>query len=126
MKTKQIIAVILFTLLIIVKLFIDIHLYNAGGVNSHVLGPLLIAIGLCICSILGGLYSIPMWFLCYWAVFDSMYGLFIGQSLLYIGTTARLDILQHTYPVLQWLKYILAVISVWFFIKNRLRSKSIF
>jgi hypothetical protein len=119
MTRKLFIAIIIFVLTIAGKLSFDIHLYFAGGVNNHIEGPIIVFICLIGCSLLGGFTSIPMWPLVYWPVFDTLYALFIGQGPFYIGTTAKLDILQHDYPVLQVLKYVLAIASIVFFLKAR-------
>lgn len=123
MTKKQIIALILFILTIAGKLWFDLHLYFAGGTNNHILGPAIVVVSLAVCSWLAGWYSIPMWLFVYWAVFDSLYGLFIGHGLLYIGTTAKLDILQHKYGFLQALKYLLAVASIIFYVVYSKRAK---
>ncbi len=116
---KLIAAIGLFVMTIAGKLAFDLHLYFAGGVNNHVAGPTIVFICLVGCSILGGFASIPMWPLVYWPVFDTLYALFIGQGPFYIGTTAKLDILQHSYPILQALKYVLAISSIILFLKLR-------
>lgn len=120
MNRKQIIAYILFAVTIAGKLLFDLHLYYNGGVNNHLVGPAIVLICLSICTWLAGWRSSFMWLFCYWSIFDSLYGLFIHQGLLYIGTTAKLDILQHKYHIIQILKYLFALISIIFYnFKNK-------
>lgn len=75
---------------------------------------MLVSLG--VCSWLGGWRSIAMWFFVFWMLMDSLWGLFTGYGFLYLGTTAKLDILQRDYPVIQIAKYVLAVASTAFFI----------
>lgn len=109
---KTIIAIIIFILTIAGKLIIDLHLYYSGGVNNHIIGPAIVLISLGVCSWISGWRSIPMWLFTYWALFDSMYGIFIHQGFFYIGTTAKLDILQRHYLIILWMKYILSIASI--------------
>lgn len=115
MTRRIIISLILFTIVLAGKLIVDLHLYFLGGVNNHLIGPAVVAVCIGVCSWLGGWRSIPMWLFCYWALFDSLYGVFIHQGAFYVGTTAKLDILQRQYPVLLWLKYIGAIASAAYF-----------
>lgn len=116
MTRKLFIAIILFILAMAGKLIIDLHLYYSGGVNNHTLGAVIVFACLGVCSWLSGWRSILMWFFLFWALFDSLWGLFTGNGLLYIGTTAKLDMLQRNYPIIQVSKYVLAAGSTVFFI----------
>lgn len=109
-------AFILFFAMMALKVGADVKLYQLRKVNKHVLGPALVLLGLIACSILAGWVSTPMWFFCWWVLFDGVYNLFIGQRWTFIGTTAKLDILQRKHPVLVWVKYLGAVLSVILFI----------
>lgn len=119
MTRKIFIGIILFTLTLAGKLIIDLSLYNSGGVNNHTLGAVIVFVALSACSWLSGWRSIPMYFFVFWALFDPLWGLFTGNGLLYIGTTAKLDILQRSYPVIQVAKYVLAVGGTMFFVIKR-------
>lgn len=120
MTRKLFIAIILFVLTITGKLIIDLNLYYSGGVNNHTIGAAIVFVSLGVCSWLAGWRSIAMWFFVFWMLMDSLWGLFTGNGFLYLGTTAKLDILQRDYPVIQVLKYLLAVgATVFFIIKQR-------
>lgn len=116
MSKRLIIALILFVVTIAGKLLIDLLLYFNGGENNHLVGPAIVIVSIGVSSWLAGWRSIPMWLFGYWAVFDSLYGLFIGHGLLYIGTTAMLDVLQRDHPWIQVTKYVLAVASTIFYV----------
>lgn len=116
MTRKIFIAIILFTLTLAGKLIVDLSLYYSGGVNNHTLGAAIVFICLSACSWLSGWRSIPMWFFGWWAIWDTLYALFIGQDWNYIGNTAWLDKLQINYPALQWFKYIVATVTTGMFI----------
>jgi hypothetical protein len=127
MTRKLFIAIILFVVTLVGKLVVDLNLYFNNAVNYHIFGPAVVLIVLAACSVLSGWRSIPVWLFVWWSVFDSLYGLFIHQVFFYVGTTARLDILQRTYPWIIWLKYIGAVASVIYYIvyikkKNYVRN----
>jgi hypothetical protein len=116
MNDRLIIAILLFIGILAGRLTYDLHLYFSGKQNRHVIGPLATAGALAGCSILAGWLSTPMWFFGFWAAFDAMYGLFIGQGLLYVGDTSNLDRLQHRFPALKILKFVLAIILILIFI----------
>lgn len=108
----MIIALVIFLLVLIGKLIFDLHLYFSDKPNKHFIGPIIVVIALAICSWLAGWLSIQMWFLNWWMLFDGFYGLFIGHGFFYVGTTAKLDILQRKYQLLFWFKYIAAPVSI--------------
>jgi hypothetical protein len=116
MNRKLFIAIILFILTLAGKLVIDLHLYFSGGVNHHTIGAVIVLAILVGCSILSGWKSSFMWFFNFWALFDSGWGLFSGNGFFYIGQTSKLDLLQHQYPFLQVLKYLLVVISIIYYV----------
>jgi hypothetical protein len=123
MRRQTFIAIILFVLTIALKLYFDVHLYFSGGLNNHLTGPILVACSLIICSGLTYWISFPMWFLCYWAMFDTLYALFIGQGAFYVGATAKLDIVQRDHPSVQILKYLFALLIVYIFILLNKKEK---
>lgn len=123
MKTKQIISIGIFVATLTIKLIVDLSLWKSGGENNHVIGPILVVVVLGVCSWLSGWRSIPMWLFCFWALFDSLWGLFSGNGLLYIGTTAKLDILQQKHKWLQVAKYLLAAGSIVFYFLTYKKSR---
>lgn len=116
MSKKLVVAIIIFILTLIGKLIVDLHLYFSGGINNHTIGAIIVLVSLSSCTILSGWKSLFMWFFLFWALFDSGWGLFSGNGILYIGQTSKLDILQHQYPMLQIFKYLLAIASTIFYI----------
>lgn len=116
MTRKLFIALVIFVLTLAGKLAFDLHLYYSGGVNHHLTGPAIVLVCLIGCSWLAGWLSTPMWLLGYWALFDSLWGLFTGNGAFYLGTTAWLDILQNQYPALQVAKYVLAAGATTFYV----------
>lgn len=115
MRIKIIISFILFAILIALKLLIDLNLFFSGKINNHLIGPIIVCVVIAVCSFLSGWRSIAMWLFAFWAIFDSLYGVFIHQGIFYVGTTAKLDILQRKFEILLWLKYIGAIGSTLFF-----------
>lgn len=124
MTRKLFIAIILFVLTITGKLIIDLNLYYSGGVNNHTLGAAMVVICLVACTLLAGWRSSVMWFFGFWALFDSLWGLFTGNGFLYLGTTAWLDQLQKEHHWIQIAKYVLAVAgTAWYVLKSRENDK---
>lgn len=112
MSIRLIISICLFAGILIGRLIYDLHLYFSGKPNRHLIAPLITAGALVGCVLLAGLSSAPMFIFGFWSIFDSLYGIFIGQGPLYVGTTAKLDKLQHSYPILKWIKYLGAIAGV--------------
>lgn len=48
----------------------------------------------------------------YWAAMDTAVGWIKHGKPLYLGTRAKLDRLQHRYPVVRWVKYISGVLAI--------------
>lgn len=115
MKKNLIIAIALFILTIVLKLIVDLHLYHSGGTNNHIIGPIIVLASIGVSTYLAGWRSIFMWLFVFWAAFDSSWGLLTGNGFFYVGTTAKLDILQRSYPFVLWLKYLGAIGSTFFY-----------
>lgn len=109
-------AFVIFSCTLIGKLIFDLHLYYSGEANKHTLGPMIVFIALVVCSWLGGWITIPMWWFGYWAIFDTLYAVCIGQKFYYVGTSAWLDKMQRRYPVLVYIKYGGAILGIVLFI----------
>lgn len=101
---------------LVIKLALDVKLYHSRKVNRHSLGPTIVVIALSGASYLSGWQSAPMWFFGFWACFDPLYAILIGQKAGYLGTTAKLDRLQNHYPIIKVLKYLLAIASIIYYV----------
>lgn len=112
MTSKLIIALIIFFATLVIKLAVDYRLWLRGKTNRHLLGPIIVLTCLVVCSVLAGWLSTPMWFFGWWAIFDSLYALLIGQKWYYTGSTSKLDKWQATSPALKWLKYVMVPVSI--------------
>lgn len=110
-------AIAIFILTLVIKLIVDVRLYNQGKTNHHSWGPGIVAGCLATSCYIAGWHSIPMWLFSYWALFDTLYAILIKQKWYFIGTTAKLDILQHRYPVFRVLKYLLFIASIIYYVK---------
>lgn len=109
-------AVAIFIMTLIGKLLFDVHLYYSGRSNEHTLGPLIVLIALIACSWVSHWYYLPGWMSLFWACFDPLYAVLIGQKWHFVGSTSFLDRLQHRYPFIACVKYILGVTSLILFI----------
>lgn len=117
MTTKIIISICLWAACLIGRIIYDVFiLYFGGKVNKHTIGPGITVVVIIVCSILAGWLSGFMWLFAFAAIFDPAYALLIGQKAGFLGTTAKLDRLQHRYPWLVWTKYIGAVCFTLLFI----------
>lgn len=116
MTSNEIIALLLFIACLAGRLAYDTWLYQSRKVNNHVVGPAITLVVIVACCWLAGWLSIPMWFFGFAAIFDPSYAVLIGQKPGFLGTTAKLDRLQHRYPPLVWVKYIGAVVAILLFI----------
>lgn len=105
-------ALPIFFIALMAKLWVDIRLWKRGKGNDHVLGPALIVALIGFCTILAGWESLPLWLFAWWALFDTLWGLIVLGKPFYVGTTARLDILQRKYPWIQVAKYVGLILSI--------------
>lgn len=120
MTTRLIIALSLFGACFAGRIIYDVFvLYFGGKTNKHTKGPLITAAVIIICSWLAGWFTGFMWAFAFMALFDPLYGISIGQGPGYLGTTAKLDRVQHRYPWLVWLKYIGAFAFTLLFILSK-------
>lgn len=111
-KLGQMIGFLIFGVTLIVKLNVDYWQYLKGKKINHSLEAVFVTILLVGASYFSGWWAIPMFFFGFTCLFDPAFALLMGQKPFYLGTTAKLDILQRKYPFLQWLKYILFIGSI--------------
>jgi hypothetical protein len=112
MIANHFLAISIFCFAFAGKLIYDVSLYKKEKKNNHFIGGAAVLVVIAVCSLLGGWLSIPMWLFCWWALFDPAYAKSIHQKWNYIGTTAWLDKLQSTYPVITYIKFGGAIISI--------------
>lgn len=103
---------VIFAVTLIAKLNLDYWQYLKGKKINHALEAVFVTIALGVASFFAGWISAPMFFFGFTCLFDPAFAMLIGQKPFYVGTTAKLDILQRKYPFLQVLKYILFVGSI--------------
>lgn len=118
----MIFAIPIFALTLAGKLLFDRHLHFSRKTIKHA-GEAAIVLGLLVVAsflaaggfkINAGFYLIAFLFI-FWAAFDSIFGLIIASNPLFLGTSAKLDRLQHKYKWIVWVKYIGAILSIlWF------------
>lgn len=119
----MIIALVILTLTLAGKLVFDRHLHFSRKTIKHAGEAAVVVILLVVASLFAahgfkvsaGLYFLGFLFI-FWAAFDPLFGLIIAGDPGFLGTTAKLDRLQHKYPWIVWAKYIGAVISIILFI----------
>ena len=123
----KIIAIIIATIVLIIDLVTDYKAWlknrneiKPKGSVKHRYGAVLRIAGL----------AIPLWLawwklsivICadYWALFDTAFAISVGQKWYWTGATAWLDRMQANYPVIKWLKYLLAIILTCLYIFEKL------
>lgn len=105
-------SLVLFILAITAKLCIDIARHWDDKVTFHGQGALIASIAIVGCSWMAGWSSLPMFLFGWWAIFDTAWGWIVLKKPFYVGTTAKLDILQRKYPWVQVAKYVGFILSI--------------
>lgn len=105
-----------FLVCLTVKLVVDIKQFHSRKTINHGLEAVFVFVALAVLSLVAGWKSAGIWFFGWWCIFDLLWNVLVGNPPFYVGTTAALDKLQRKYPVLQYVRYVLFIGSIIFFI----------
>lgn len=119
-------GIIIFLVTLIIDLATDYRLWLKyrnvnrpnGSVNHTVGGALRLAM-LALSIIFLGWWAIPMVLFVYWILFPGIFNLLIRQDWDYVGNTAYLDKLERKYPVITYIRYGGAILSIILYIYAR-------
>ncbi len=101
-------GLIIYLLTLALDIITDYRLWAKHKSPNHTRGFLLRILPLGVALWLMGWWSLGLLFT-YWMLMDSIFGLLIARTPLYVGTTARLDRLQRVNPWIMVLKFVLGI-----------------
>ena len=105
-------GLVIFLVTLVAKLNYDLWQYHSRKTINHAREAAVVFILLTVASWLSGWISAPMWFLGFWILFNGIFNILIGQKWGYLGSTAKLDILETKYKWITAVKYALFIASV--------------
>lgn len=106
------------------KLAYDRHKHFSREKINHTVEGAIVFVLLVTASLIAGRFTdwltialaLIMYLFIFWALFDLGFGTLIAKDPLFLGTSAKLDRLQHKYPWVVWAKFIGVPVSIILFI----------